>query len=161
MFRRTLPAARTLVAALVLASATLGASPWVDAVIPRAQAAESVRLEVSLVHATRGAASVDKGLSNVQRDLAALPFTAFTRRGGETLKGTVGEAMTADLGDGVIVAVTVQSLSADGATLAIEIKRLGKTVQSTTVTRPWGRAQVMSAGSFEGGMLVVPVLAIK
>lgn len=146
--------------ALALALWTALAAPMLPAagLIPEAHAADRARVSLALVKAERGEPSFGKGLEPYKRDLSALPFTTFTLVADETWKGGVGESTTVTLGS-VKVKLTLQAVRDDGAVLVVDVLRGGKTVSHTTVTRPWGRAQVLSAGQDGGAALVVPVLA--
>lgn len=145
--------------ALALLMATAAPLLPVPGVTTEAHAGDTARVSIALVKAERGDPSVGKGLEPFARDLAALPFTRFSLVGDATWKGGVGQATSLDVGGGVTVTITVEAVRDDGAVLAVEVIRGGKSVSKTTVTRPWGRAQVLSAGQDGGAALVVPVLA--
>jgi len=147
--------------ALILAFLTTLAIPVValPGLTGEAHAADTARVTVALVKAERGEPAVDKGLEAFQRDLSALPFTRFERVGSSTWKGGVGESTTLDVGGGVTVKITIEAVKKEGAVLVVDVIRGGKTVSHTTVSRPWGRAQVLSAGRDGSATLVVPVLA--
>lgn len=147
---------RTLLLSLAAAAAAGLAGP-----APRALAADTVKVEVALVKATREAASVDPALKAFARDLASVPYTTFTAV--DTGKATVavGASHRDTLGSGVEVVVTIGAINADGATFTVDVTRPGAPPVHMTVTRPWGRAQVVSAGKDGAAALIVPVLVSR
>jgi hypothetical protein len=132
---------------------------WLAAVTARA--ADTVKVEVALVKATREAAAIDPALKAFARDLASVPYTTFTAVDTGRATVSVGAIHRDTLGQGVEVSVTIGAVTADGATFTVDVTRAGTPPVHMTVTRPWGRAQVVSAGKDGAAALIVPVLVSR
>lgn len=142
----------------LLAPAVGGLSTTAHAQAP---AAAPVTIEATLVRASRGDAAMDPALSSVARDLKALPFTTFEAVRTTTFKASPGTATSGDLGKGIAIQATVESVTDAGVSFTVQVTRDGKTVSSTKVQRPWGRAHVLSVGRDGGASLVVPIRALR
>ncbi len=130
--------------------------PVANAQAPAVNVEAPLNVEVALVKASRGTPGTDAALGPFQRDLAALPFTTFVRVDGKTWATRKGAAGEADLGD-LHVSVAVTATSESEVTATITVTRGGKAVASTSFSRPWGRAHVVSVGNEGGVSLLVPV----
>jgi hypothetical protein len=150
--------ARALLATLLAPAAIAVAVPVAAAAPPTVSA--PVRIEATLVRASRGASAVDPALGAIAGDLRALPYTKFERVDGTTFgvaPGGRGEAHVRD----VRVVVGVDRADASGVTLQVEVWRGDRRVTSTTVERPFGRAHVVSVGTDGSSTLLVPIRALR
>lgn len=147
---------RHLAMALLLGAA--GAIVTGVALEAEARAAHTV--EVVLVEARRGAASMDDALASFARDLKGLPFQSFQKKKGNACKAEVGAANPCPLGDYAVTA-TLDRVGDEGVAVSVVVKREGKVVAKTTFERPWGRSHVLTVGRSGDATLLVPVRITK
>lgn len=134
----------------LLAAMTIAGPAW-------SAPSRDVEVEIQLVQATRAEPWVDPALQPVAADLKSMPYTRFERIGGSSWRAAVAAPRQVELGAGVTVRATVESIDATGASIHVEVLRNGASVTQTTVARPFDRAGILSAGRDGVAALVVPV----
>lgn len=151
------PLLGALLGALLSGSALTASAPAFAQDAPAAAPkADTVHVEIALVRASRGPASVDAALQPVARDLSALPYSRFERIGGSAWTSKVGAAGNGTVGDYKVV-TTVTSAEADAVGVTVEVFRGAQRITHTTFQRPWGRAHVLSVGKEGEAAIVLPV----
>jgi hypothetical protein len=143
---------RALLLALALAPVAASSTPALAA----DESPSPFTVEVVLVRGSREGTGIDPSLAPFQRDLQALPYTRFTRVGGEAWPARAGASGSATVG-GVSVTVEVTASAPEGVTATVTATRGGKTVARTSFSRPWGRAHVVSLGAEGDAILLLPV----
>jgi hypothetical protein len=123
-----------------------------------AEPARTIGVEIQLVKATRvDEAWIDPALRDEATDLRSMPYNRFERVGGHEWRAAPGATSQFEIGSGVTVKATVVAITAEGASVTVQLLRGGATITQTTVERPFDRAGVLSAGREGGTALVVPV----
>jgi hypothetical protein len=130
---------------------------------PAAEVANATRtIDVHLVKASKGEASIDPALKGVASDLRSLPFNRFERVGGATWKTDAGQdAHVEQLGAGVEIRARLVRTDGDRAEVELHLTRNGEQVAHTTVKRHLGSASPISVGRQGGNTWVVMVRVLR
>lgn len=131
------------------------------ALVRPAQAADTVDVQVALVHASRGEAAVAPELAPFRDALRALPFQTFTHHASSQITLHPQAQREVTLAHGIRLQIVLDGIEDNLVTLTVDVLRGARTLAHTTITRPLGKAQVLSAGPHEGGQWVVPVRATR
>lgn len=156
---RLLPTLATRGLALVLLAGTVDAALPVDAVA--APTTAPVRIEIAVVRASHGAASVDPALSTFAADLRSMPYERFERLSGKSVSTAVGVRQEIALSNDLRAVITVDSADDSGAAATVALFRGTQELTHTIVRRPWGRAQVIGVGRTGEDALVVPIAVLR
>lgn len=125
-----------------------------------AHAADGVRLEVSVIHATKTPADPDPALADVQKDLARAfgGFTSFKRLQAESLTLMVSKKETLKLPNGEAAEFTYQ-----GAAEALHRIRLAipKSKVEVDLRSPFHKRFYQAGQAYEGGILILAMRLAK
>ena len=130
---------------------------------PASESASAARtLEVHLVKASKGDASIDPALKAVVSELRSLPFNRFERVGGATWKARAGKAAHVEqLGAGVEIRARLVRTDGERAEVELHLTRNGEQVAHHTVKRHLGSASPISVGRQGGNTWVVMVRVLR
>ena len=152
---------RPTILARPLVALFLSAAAWswipTSAAVAEQPAADTVTVSAVVVRASHSGQGVSGKVGDFGPALQALPYARFVGSGGRQLELSVGATGRLSLPDGVTLRVKVLSADARKVEVSLTVQRDGRTVTSTTVTRPWGKPHVLSAGHLGSDALVVPV----
>jgi hypothetical protein len=149
---------KTLVLGIAL-SGTAAVAAAQPAPKPAAPAAQSVTVEVQVVHATNAHDRVDSALRKVEKHLQFLHYTGFARLDSKSTTLRPGESTSVPVVGGREMRVTLVSVEPATAKLRVQLFTGSSKKLDTTVSIHRNRSFIVGGPKHEDGVLVFPLTA--
>ncbi|TNE87478.1 MAG: hypothetical protein EP330_18615 [Deltaproteobacteria bacterium] len=126
---------------------------------PGAEVAQTVTVDVQVVHATNAHSRVDSSLRSVEKHLRFLNYTGFSRLDSQATRLSPGEKAVVPVVGGREMHVTLVSVDSSAAKLRVQLFTGSSKKLDTTVSIHRNRSFIVGGPKHDDGVLVFPLTA--